>query len=245
MKTRDIPSLFGGRYSGCRFVYYCFRNAIANLFSRESSTDLSCRLVSPILIAVIAALFCFVIPSWINILEGAEVKEINHRNPHIPDATYSLEIPEARGLPFSPDPFLSLKPAPVPDPFDENILALIAEALRWKGVPYAFGGSSMKGTDCSGFVGAVLEKVLYKNLIFPRSSGGYAAVGTAIAVDDIAPADILLFSRQGAIYHVGIALSRTTFIHSASEGKRTGVIISSLYDGTWIQRLAGVRRIFP
>jgi cell wall-associated NlpC family hydrolase len=38
-------------------------------------------------------------------------------------------------------------------------------------------------------------------------------------------------------------LSETTFIHAASEGARTGVIISSLSDGSWQRRLYAVRRI--
>jgi cell wall-associated NlpC family hydrolase len=59
----------------------------------------------------------------------------------------------------------------------------------------------------------------------------------------MSPGDILLFARDGAIYHVGIALSASTFIHSASEGERQGVIISSLGDGNWRARLVGIRRL--
>ncbi|MFZ3110806.1 MAG: hypothetical protein WA234_09000 [Rectinemataceae bacterium] len=45
------------------------------------------------------------------------------------------------------------------------------------------------------------------------------------------------------MYHVGLALSADTFIHASSEGSRTGVIISSIHEGSWAKRLAGARRI--
>ncbi|MDP2816413.1 MAG: C40 family peptidase [Rectinemataceae bacterium] len=169
--------------------------------------------------------------------EASEAREI-----YSSDSNPELVLPVPRGLSFEPDPFVSMKPPPQSDPMDESILAIIAEALRWKGVPYAYGGSSMTVSDCSGYVGAVLARATGKGKIFPRSSGDYAVFGDKVT-DSISPGDILVFSRNGVIYHVGIALSKNTFIHSASEGERTGVIISSLDDGMWRSRLAGIRRL--
>ncbi len=164
--------------------------------------------------------------------------------PEVDSAVHApaLVLPIARGLSFEPDPLFSLKPPPLPDPMDESVLAIVAEALRWKGVPYAYGGSSMSGTDCSGYVGAVLAKATGMGRVFPRSSGDYAIVGERVS-GQMSPGDILLFARDGEIYHVGIALSSETFIHSASEGEKRGVIISSLDDGNWRRRLVGVRRL--
>jgi hypothetical protein len=119
-------------------------------------------------------------------------------------------------------------------------ISIIAAALAWLGTPYMFGGFSRLGVDCSGFLYNVLESAVPKRGPFPRRSDGYASFGLEVAV--IEPGDILLFAQEKVIYHVGLALSTTTFIHSASEGARTGVIISSLYEGTWNSRLFGIRR---
>ncbi len=158
------------------------------------------------------------------------------------DRDRNLVLPVARGIPFEPDSLFSDKAPISPDPLDESVLRIVAEALRWKGVPYLYGGASMSGTDCSGYVGAVLAKATGKGSIFPRSSSDFAFFGVKASVP-MSPGDILLFARGGEIYHVGIALSSSTFIHSASEGERQGVIVSSLDDGNWRSRLVGIRRI--
>ena len=59
----------------------------------------------------------------------------------------------------------------------------------------------------------------------------------------IRPGDILLFGAGARIAHVGIALSADSFIHAASEGPRTGVIISSLDESSWREDLVTARRI--
>ena len=128
-----------------------------------------------------------------------------------------------------------------PDPMDEGQIHLIAYALSWLGVPYRLGGFSSSGVDCSGFLNRIIAQCFPSLGYIPRKSDEFSGFGEI--VDKIAPGDILLFSSEGSIYHVGLALSSTTFIHSASIGERTGVIISSIWDGTWNARLCGVRRI--
>ena len=180
--------------------------------------------------------------SSIHALDGAEVKDIDTREVNSQYSDGMIAFPPARGLGFEPEGFREAGYPSAPDPADAAILAIIAEALRWRGVPYAYGGSTVSGADCSGYVEAVLAKATGKGRVFPRSSGGYATLGEKVS-GPIHPGDILVFSRGGEIYHVGIALSETSFIHSASEGDRTGVIISTLDEGNWRRRLAGVRRL--
>lgn len=76
----------------------------------------------------------------------------------------------------------------------------------------------------------------------PRKSSSFASFGTAVD-GGIEPGDILVFGTSRSVDHVGIALSSDSFIHAASEGARTGVIISSLDEGTWQSRLVCARRI--
>ncbi|PKL05632.1 MAG: hypothetical protein CVV53_08510 [Spirochaetae bacterium HGW-Spirochaetae-9] len=127
------------------------------------------------------------------------------------------------------------------DPLASERILLIADALSWIGTPYLYGGVSRTGVDCSGFLASLLASSMPKAGPYPRKTDEYANFG--IETPLIEPGDILLFALEGDIYHVGLALSADTFIHAASEGTRTGVIISSLQEGSWAKRVAGVRRI--
>ena len=151
-------------------------------------------------------------------------------------------LPPVRGIGFDelaegiPD-----KAAVVPDQASEEGLSLIATALSWLGTPYRLGGFSKSGVDCSGFLYNVLKASVPELGPFPRRSDEYSGFGAAS--ETIEPGDILLFAYDKAIYHVGLALGGLTFIHSASEGARTGVVISSLREGNWNARLFGIRKL--
>ena len=168
------------------------------------------------------------------------------QEPSVKAASWSQDIstilPPIRGLNFD-DPRADISDrGPVsPELFSEEGISLIAAALAWLGTPYQLGGFSKAGVDCSGFLYNVLALTVPELKPFPRRSDGFASVGTEAST--IEPGDILLFAYEKAIYHVGLALSSSTFIHSASEGARTGVIISSLREGNWSARLYGVRRL--
>ncbi len=119
-------------------------------------------------------------------------------------------------------------------------IAFIAEAVDWIGTPYRYGGRGSDGVDCSGFVRAVLIAAGQSDV--PVSSRGFADYGEKVE-GDIVPGDILLFAHGGIIDHVGIAVSSDSFIHSASVGTRTGVIISSLSENYWKSSFIGARRL--
>lgn len=161
-------------------------------------------------------------------------------SPAVPDI--SAVLPPLRGIGFDELPEGIPDKGPVaPDRSSEAGLSLIATALSWLGTPYRLGGFSRSGVDCSGFLYNVLAAVVPELGPFPRQSDEFASWGAK--AESIEPGDILLFAYDKTIYHVGIALSEFTFIHSASQGERTGVIISSLWDGHWRSRLYGVRRL--
>jgi len=188
-----------------------------------------------------AALFLFLICAFTGTVAGAAPFEQTGDSAQAPIDLAAI-LPPVRGLEFDePYPDLNDRGPVAVEPASEEGLALIAEALAWLGTPYRLGGFSKAGVDCSGFLYNVLKSAAPELGPFPRRSDEYAGFGAK--TEDIQPGDILLFSREGGIYHVGIALSESSFIHSASEGGRTGVIISSLYEGNWRRRLYGVRRL--
>ena len=158
----------------------------------------------------------------------------------------STLIPPIRGIPSAVLPQGIPDKGPVrPSALNEDLLRIIPIALSWLGTAYSAGGASKAGTDCSGFVHAVFTTAVPELGPFPRTSGEFAVVGTKIDSSQIQEGDILIFENAGAIDHVGIALSKFSFIHSASEGSETGVIISNLFDGHWRAKLCEVRRVAP
>ncbi len=129
-------------------------------------------------------------------------------------------------------------------PRRENISA---RALKMLGIPYLWGGNSIKGFDCSGFSGTVFASEGYR---LPRDANMQVLLGEEITPDstfsNIYPADLLFFGREQKITHVAISLGGYDFIHSASPSY---VRINSLneknklYDEFEKKRLKVIKRI--
>jgi len=123
-------------------------------------------------------------------------------------------------------------------------------ARRWIGTPYLWGGVSLAGADCSGFVQSVFW---LHGIALPRDSDQQARIGSELPIPDAAnefrSGDLLFFSeRPDRITHVAISLGGSEFIHSAlSNG---GVGINDLAGETEADRrfrsiLTCARRLLP
>ena len=110
-------------------------------------------------------------------------------------------------------------------------IAFVNNALSYFGTPYRYGGCSAKGMDCSGFVYRTGIDVLA--LQMPRRSDALAEYAKRITDEEIQPGDLLFFNTAGGISHVGIYIGAGKFIHSASDGPHSGVIISSIQESYW------------
>lgn len=99
---------------------------------------------------------------------------------------------------------------------------------EWMGTPYAYGGLSKNGIDCSGFASIVISEVYGKAL--PRSSEDQAGVVKRKYEKQLKEGDLIFFSfGSSRINHVGIYLHNNKFAHASTS---KGVIISDLKD-TW------------
>lgn len=121
-----------------------------------------------------------------------------------------------------------------------DTLGLVAYAASMQGKPYLAGGESpLRGFDCSGLVHHVFSQF---NFDLPRNSTAMAEVLEPIPVAGLQAADLVFFETSGPRFsHVGIYLGDGRFVHAPSP--KTGrVIISSMDNQYWNQRLTGARR---
>ncbi|MFA6508618.1 MAG: NlpC/P60 family protein [Treponemataceae bacterium] len=118
--------------------------------------------------------------------------------------------------------------------------SIVDTALSFKGVPYVYGAASPSAFDCSGFVKYVYNKAV--GIMLPRTSRALYAEGTSIKPERAKPGDVLVFDTVGgAPSHVAIVLDDGSMIHAASDGPRTGVIVSPKNDKYFAPRLIGAR----
>lgn len=105
--------------------------------------------------------------------------------------------------------------------------AIIEEALTWEGTPYKYASDEKgSGTDCSGMVLRVYEKVMEIKL--PRNSKNQSEFCKEIKLKDTEPGDLIFFatgSDKGRVSHVGVIIDKTHFIHASTS---KGVVISDI-----------------
>lgn len=125
--------------------------------------------------------------------------------------------------------------SPVPTTLSPTRTAVVAEARRWLGTPYVYGGNSREGVDCSGFIMQVFARF---DILLPRRSEDQFAEGQKIPRARMRPGDLVFFSasKRRGITHVGIYLGDQAFIHASTS---KGVIISRLTDEYYARRFAG------
>lgn len=106
-------------------------------------------------------------------------------------------------------------------------------------VPYRFGGTTLWGLDCSGFV---QKTFAFLNLDLPRSAREQFREGAKVAKEDLSPGDLVFF-RTYAKYpsHVGIYLGDNRFVHASSREKK--VTVDSLDTPYYVKRYIGAKRL--
>ncbi|QUW21233.1 C40 family peptidase [Sporosarcina sp. Marseille-Q4063] len=103
---------------------------------------------------------------------------------------------------------------------------LVANAMKLRGVPYRYGGSSTSGFDCSGYVQYVYKQ---SGKSIPRDTlGQYAATKK---VSNPQPGDLVFFAGtyRAGISHVGIYIGNNQFIQSGGKN----VHVRSMSDPYW------------
>ena len=112
--------------------------------------------------------------------------------------------------------------------------AVVADAKKYLGTPYVWGGESDSGLDCSGLVQKTMRDV---GVHVPRTAAEQQRVGTPVdSLADAQPGDLLFFGKPA--HHVAIYLGDNKLIESPEPGKT--VHITDVYDKpTSISRVVG------
>lgn len=138
----------------------------------------------------------------------------------------------------------------------ENI---IESAKTMLGIPYLWGGTSVKGVDCSGFT---KTSFFMNGIVIPRDASQQVQAGKAIdifdkdgnfdpdkALKNLEPADLLFFaagkasSPNARVTHVAIYTGDGEFIHSAGTVRINSMLQDAQnYDDFQTRTIVGARR---
>ncbi|WP_425517512.1 C40 family peptidase [Paenibacillus agaridevorans] len=106
------------------------------------------------------------------------------------------------------------------------------------GSPYKWGGTTVKGFDCSGFILHIFNQFDVK---LPRTSSSQADTGIEVAKGKLREGDLVFFNTSGkGISHAGIYIGEGKFAHSSTS---RGVTISKLSDDYYKKRYVTARRV--
>ncbi len=127
---------------------------------------------------------------------------------------------------------------------DEVFAAMIAEAEKYLGYPYVWGGSNPNTSfDCSGFVCWVVNHTEGLANVGRTTANGLRSLTTAVSPDSARPGDLVFFkdtyanAPQGAS-HVGIYVGNGMMIHCGSP-----ISYADITDRYWQNHLLGFGRL--
>ncbi|MEK5206269.1 C40 family peptidase [Psychrobacillus sp. FSL H8-0510] len=109
-------------------------------------------------------------------------------------------------------------------------------AKRLEGIPYVYGGYTMSGFDCSGFIYFLHTQAGLD--ITRQSSESYFAQSSVVSIPVVG--DLVFFQntyKQG-ISHMGIYIGDNKFIHAGSKG----VEVTSLDSSYWKEHFVSFNR---
>ena len=122
---------------------------------------------------------------------------------------------------------------------------IAAEAKQYIGCPYRSGAIGPEAFDCSGLIYTVYHDAAAVQM--PRSVKAIYSRAKIIKAEEAEVGDLIFFKTtgDGSISHIGIYIGKNQFIHAASDGSNTGVIVSSLKEKYYANSFAAIGRVIP
>ena len=102
------------------------------------------------------------------------------------------------------------------------------------GAPYRFGGSSIRGLDCSAFVRKIYQ---FFGINLPRTAREQSYVGKRVLRNELEEGDLVFFNTRRPVGHVGIYVGNNEFIHASFRNKEVRIdsLESPYYDKRFIR----------
>lgn len=115
---------------------------------------------------------------------------------------------------------------------------LVAQAAKYLGVKYVYGGTSPSGFDCSGLVQYCCRQL---GVSVNRTASAQYSNGVYVSRDNLQPGDLVFFSRGGRISHVVIYAGNGMVIHAPRTGRT--ICYQSLSSICSYSHYVGARRV--
>jgi LysM repeat protein len=166
---------------------------------------------------------------------GVSVSDLRNWNNLSSDFLRIGQVLKVKGTPQAVKP-----PAPSPNqPSSFSVDKLLSEATSHMGTPYVWGGSSVGGFDCSGFIYYVFKEAGAKSVKRLSSEGYYSR---SYYVNSPQPGDLVFFENtyKKGISHLGIYIGNNEFIHAGDNG----VQVTSLSNSYWKSKFDGFKRFY-
>lgn len=130
---------------------------------------------------------------------------------------------------------LSNNPAATSEALYAQAIEIAKQAI---GVPYKYGGNTLDGFDCSGFISYVYNTA---GLEMKRKSSLQYFEQDTTKVESPVPGDVVFFKNTyiPTISHMGIYIGNDQFIHAGSKG----IAISSVNEAYWAERFVAYKRL--
>ncbi len=127
---------------------------------------------------------------------------------------------------------------------NQKVYEIIEKAISCFGLKYLWGGKTLSGFDCSGFV-----YYLYNSYVpdLGRSGKTQYGYGTTIEKDQLVAGDLIYFSSDciknitQPVTHVGIYIGNGIFIHAANSNR--GVVFNSIESGYYYDNYLFSKRV--
>jgi cell wall-associated NlpC family hydrolase len=107
------------------------------------------------------------------------------------------------------------------DPLRYSAASVVAQAKRFLGIRYLWGGLSAWGYDCSGIVWAVYRA---HGMTIPRDADPQFRGGTAVSLQALRPGDLLFYGTRRYVHHVSIYAGAGTMLEAPDSAHRVRLV---------------------